>query len=311
MPPSPELSIVLPCYNEAAILPAFIARVADCAGETGLGFEILAVDDGSSDGTAEVLDELAGTIPELRVLHFSRNFGHMAALTAGLDHAEASGAVISMDSDGQHPPELIPELLRRWQAGADIVQTIRKETGDAGLKKRLTSSMFYFLLNKLGDTHVIPGAADFRLMSRDAVDALKRLPEKARFIRGLVSWIGFRVEYVEFDAPARLAGTTKYSFIKMLRFALDGITSFSTVLLRMAMVAGVFVLAGCLLYGLLIVYLYLFHGGQLVSGWSSLMLALLIMGGFNLVALGIVGEYIGRIYAEVKNRPVYLLRKNR
>jgi dolichol-phosphate mannosyltransferase len=216
-----------------------------------------------------------------------------------------------MDSDGQHPPELIPELVRRWQAGADIVQTIRKETGDAGLKKRLTSSMFYFLLNKLGDTHVIPGAADFRLMSREAVDALQRLPEKARFIRGLVSWIGFRVEYLEFDAPARSAGTTKYSFIKMLRFALDGITSFSTVLLRMAVFGGLLVVAGCLVYALIILAFYLFHGSALVSGWSSLMLALLFMGGLNLICLGIVGEYIGRIYSEVKNRPLYILRKRK
>jgi len=304
----PELTVVLPCYNEVDLLANFIREVIEQTSLTGLSFEIIAIDDGSSDGTSEVLDELVTELPHLRVLHFSRNFGHMAALTAGMDYARASAAVITMDSDGQHPPSLIPRLVEIWRGGTDIVQTLRRETSDEPFKKKLTSLLFYYTLNRLGDTPVLPGAADFRLMSRQAVNALQRLPEKARFVRGLVFWIGFKMEYLEFNAPARIAGTTKYSFTKMMRFAVDGITSFSTILLRFSIIGGLVAVSAALLYTVYILLIYLFKGDQLVTGWSSLMLAVLFLGGINLIALGILGEYIGRIYAEVKNRPLYIIR---
>lgn len=307
----PQLSIVLPCYNEVEVIADFIRSVASIVEGTGMTYEIVAVNDGSRDGTAEALDELDREAGYLRVLHFSRNFGHMAALSAGLDHARATDVVITMDSDGQHPPELIPKLLERWRAGADIVQTIRKETDDASFKKRVTSALFYYTLNRLGDTPVLSGAADFRLMNRQSVDALRRLPEKARFVRGLVFWIGFKMELLEFTAPPRLAGTTKYSFGKMLRFALDGITSFSTVLLRAAVFGGFIAVIAAIFYAVYILVVFFFHDSSLVTGWSSLMLTVLFMGGLNLIALGIVGEYIGRIYTEVKNRPLYILRDKR
>lgn len=304
----PELSIVLPCYNEEEIIADFIAEVATIAGNIGLPFEILAVNDGSSDGTYDELEKLRVNSKFLRVLHFSRNFGHMAALTAGLDHSLATGAVITMDSDGQHPPSLIPELIARWKSGVDIVQTVRLETHDASFRKRLTSVFFYSILNRLSDTAVLAGAADFRLMSRQAVDALNTMPEKARFIRGLVFWIGFKMETVEFSAPARIGGTTKYSFGKMMRFAIDGITSFSTVLLRLSILAGLFAVALAMIYVIYIIIVFLFFGSHLVSGWSSLMLTVLFLGGLNLIFMGILGEYISRIYSEVKNRPIYILK---
>ena len=306
----PELSIVLPCYNEVEAAPDFLLSVAKHANLTGLTYEVIAIDDGSTDGTAKALDDLAKLSPWLRVLHFSRNFGHMAALTAGLDHAKASGAVISMDSDGHHPAEMVPILVEKWRAGADIVQTLRKDPPGISIPKRLTSVLFYKTINLLGDTPIPPGAADFRLMSREAVDALKKLPEKARFIRGLIFWIGYRMEYVEYDAPARIAGVTKYNFRKMIRFAIDGITSFSTVLLRMSIVGGLLAVISAGIYFFYVLWMYVFHGNQLVTGWSSIILTVLSMGGLNLIALGILGEYVNRIYSEVKNRPIYLLRDN-
>ena len=307
---SPEFSFVLPAFNEAANLPPLAARLCHAGEQLGGSFEIVWVNDGSTDDTEGVLAELSARDARIRPLHLARNFGHMAALTAGLEAARAYGAVICLDSDGQHPPELIPELVRRWRDGADIVQTVRLESAGAGPVKRATSRLFYALLNRLAEMDLPEGAADFRLMDRQVVDALNELPERVRFVRALVYWVGFRRDLLPFEAPPRMAGTTKYSFWKMARLALSGITSFSTRPLRIAFFLGVLVTCGALIYGAYVLWCYA-RGIPLVPGWTSLLLVVLGLSGMQLVTLGIASEYLARLYTEQKQRPVYVVRKPR
>ena len=309
-PVAPRLSFVLAAYNEGPNIEPMNTRLVAAGESLGDAFEILWVDDGSTDGTVAALDALTARDPRVRALHFSRNFGHMAALTAGLEAARATGAVICLDADGQHPPELIPHLVERWRAGADVVQTVRRATADGGAFKAITSAAFYGLLNRMSDLDLPAGAADFRLLDRQAVDALNSLPERQRFVRGLVRWIGFRQELVPYDAPPRLAGKTKYSARKMVLFALNGITSFSVRPLRLIFGLGVAVLLLAGLYALYVLF-QVVHGGYLVPGWTSLILLALFLGGVQLLTLGVVSEYVGRIYEEAKGRPVYIVRKPR
>ena len=309
MPAVQTVAIVVPVYNEAGVVEQFHARLRAVVDGMQAGFTIYYANDGSKDGTSDSLKKIANDDSRVVVLELSRNFGHQAALTAGLDHSQGD-VVITMDGDGQHPPELIPEMLRLLEQGYDIVQTQRLDTDQRGSFKKWTSGFFYSLLNSLSGTQVQPGAADFRAMSRQAVDALKTMPEYHRFLRGMVSWIGFPTVILPYQPPERLGGTSKYSLRKMIRLAMDAVFSFSLVPLYIGLSLGMTMLC---LAGLEMVYVLSFwvRGTQssLEPGWSSLMFVLLIVSGFIMILLGFVGMYIGYIFQEVKRRPVYLIKQ--
>lgn len=304
----PLLTFVVPAYNEETNVENVVKRLLAVGEKLGHAFEVIPVNDGSTDSTGARLDELARSDQRVVPVHLSRNFGHMAALTAGLEAARGTGAVVCLDADGQHPPELIPRLVAAWEAGADIVQTVRLEATGSSFLKRGTSRLFYLVLNSLGGVTVPAGAADFRLMDRQVVDAINGLPEKSRFFRGLVYWVGFSKQTVAYEAPARLSGTTKYTFFKMVQFALSGITSFSNRPLRICFMFAVLVLAVLALYGAYVFYC-LIAGRNFVSGWTSLFALILVLGAMQLSALAILSEYMARLYTETKARPVYIVRK--
>ncbi len=305
--PAPVFSFVLPVYNEAVSLGAVHARLAAAGGALGEPFEIIYADDGSTDGTDALLDGLAAGDGRVSVLHLSRNFGHMAALTAGLEHARATGAVICLDADGQHPPEMIAAMVEKWRGGADIVQALRREYGGAPWLKRATSSLFYRAINYLSDLQIPQGAADFRLMDRRVVAVINALPERDRFLRGLIYWVGFRVETLPYDQAARLAGESKYDYWRMLRFALNGITSFSTRPLRLSFFCAALVALASVAYAVYVLACWL-AGSPLSPGWASLILCILVLHTMELLAIGVISEYLARLYDEQKGRPVYVLR---
>ncbi len=302
----PDLSVVIPVFNEAANVRPMLERLTAALRPLSLRYEILFVDDGSRDHTAQEVGRAATLDPAVRLLSLTRNFGHQAALFAGLDYSVGS-AVITLDGDLQHPPELIPQLVREWQAGAEIVQAVRRAPADAAAHKRITSRWFYRILSAVSRIQVTPGAADFRLMSREAVDAFLSCRERCRFNRGLVHWIGFTQREVLYDAEPRHAGHSKYSLRSMLRLAGDAIFSFSAWPLRLAGLAGAIVslVAGC--YLLFVLWARLFTD-RTVEGWSSTLATVLILGGMQLVVLWIMGEYLGRMFEEVKQRPIYIVR---
>ncbi|MBI1292190.1 glycosyltransferase [bacterium] len=308
--PAPTFSFVLPAFNEGTNLLRMAERLCKAGEQLGEPFEIVWVNDGSSDETENVLEELAAKDPRIVPIHFARNFGHMAALTAGLEHARATGAVVCLDSDGQHPPEMIPELVEKWRDGADIVQTIRLATEGESFFKRTTSGAFYWLLNRMSDLELPQGAADFRLLDRQVVDALNALPERSRFLRGLVYWVGFRLVTVEYNAERRMSGVTKYNARKMLSFALNGITAFSAKPLRLSFSLGVVVLFLAGVYAAYILGAY-FANIPLVRGWPSMLLATLLLSGIQLLMLGVLSEYLSRLMTEAKGRPIYIKRRPR
>ncbi|MFO0957272.1 MAG: glycosyltransferase family 2 protein [Isosphaeraceae bacterium] len=305
----PMVSVVVPAYNEAPCLPRLHESLRLACDPLPFDFEFLFVDDGSRDDTADVLDRLAQADDRVRPLSLSRNFGHQAALTAGLEHAEGD-AVIMMDGDGQHPPEVIPLLLDRWRDGFEVVNTVRLDTAGGSYFKAACSDAFYRVFRRLTGLPISPGSADFRLLDRQALDALNSLPERHRFIRGLVPWIGFRQAQVEFHAPERFAGRSKYTFSRSLRLAIEGMTAFSLYPLRLVTMFGWFVMAFSMAYGLFALFNSLVTG-SVIRGWTSLILCVLFFGGGQLVALGIVSEYLGRTLDQVKGRPVYLVRQAR
>ncbi len=304
---APSLDILVPLFNEEQALPKFHTQLTQVIADLSYEIRILYVDDGSSDGTPALLQKLASEDPRVAFIEFSRNFGHQSALTAGLDHADAD-IVIMMDGDGQHPPQLIPEMLGQFNAGYDIVLTQRSNDGELSLLKRKNSSLFYSFINLIGHTKIIPGAADFRLVSRRVVEALRQMPEYHRFLRGMVSWVGFRTVILPYTAPVRLAGKPKYSLSKMMKLAMDAIFSFSLLPLQIGLVLGFlfFVLAG--LEAAYVLYFWL-HGRRelLVPGWSSLMFMILVAGGLLMTLVGLIGIYVGYIFQEVKRRPVYVI----
>lgn len=303
-----NISVVVPVFNEEENISVLCNKLNTVLSSMHKSFEIILVDDGSKDKTFEVLVQLRQQLPELKIISLSRNFGHQIALTAGLEHA-AGEVVISLDGDMQHPPELIPELYAQYEAGFDIVNTIRIETKDAGMFKNVTSKTFYKIINRLSNTEIIEGAADFRLMSRKALDAFLQLKEKDRFTRGLVSWMGFKQTFVSFEAASRFAGKSKYTVRKMVRFALDGVTSFSSRPLRLSFVLGLLIAFFGLCYA---VFALIMHfSGQTIQGWTSLLIVVLLMGGVQLISIGIIGEYLSRVYNEVKNRPLYFVKDTR
>lgn len=302
----PTLSVVVPVFNEQDNVAALTARTTAVLQRLGCDYELLFVDDGSRDQTASRIEQLAAANPHLRLLHLSRNFGHQAALFAGLEHARGD-AVITLDGDLQHPPELIEPLVARWRAGAEVVQAVRREPADVSPLKRAGSHGFYRLLSAVSRIHVTPGAADFRLMSREAVNAFLTCRERCRFNRGLVQWIGFAYEEVAYEAQPRQAGRSKYTWRAMVRLAGDAIFSFSSWPLRLAGLAGVFVSLAAMAYLLFVLWARLFTN-RTIPGWSSILATVLVLGGVQLIVLWILGEYIGRLYEEAKQRPIYIVR---
>jgi dolichol-phosphate mannosyltransferase len=303
------ISIVCPAFNEEEVLPFFHEEL--CAVLASLKdhytIEIIYVDDGSRDRTLEVIRSLAAGDGRVRYLSFSRNFGHQAALTAGMEHARGD-AVITMDSDLQHPPALLPVLLQKWRDGFDVVLTIREEDPQLGFVKRFTSRLFYRVMRLLSSTDIRMAAADYRLLSRKAVNALLRLRETHRFLRGMVQWLGFPAAEVPFRPGGRKAGVSKYGLRRMLNLAGDGILSFSRVPLRVATFLGLVSVTLGLVGSAALAGHWLLSPDNSGAGWVVLLLATQLLGGAILCALGLIGEYVGRIYEQVKDRPLYVLK---
>ncbi len=269
-------------------------------------YEIIFVDDGSKDNSFDIISGICQQNNRVLGISLSRNFGHQIALTAGMEHSSGE-VVVTLDADMQHPPEIIMDLYKKYNEGFDIVNTVRIETADSGVFKKITSHYFYKIINNLSDIHIEPSAADFRLMNRKTVDAFLQLKEKDRFTRGIISWMGFKQAVVEYTAPARFSGKSKYSFLKMFRFAADGITSFSAKPLRISFFAGLIVSFIGLLYAIYAVVEY--FGGKTTPGWTSTLVSILIIGGIQLISIGIIGEYLARVFNEAKNRPMYLVKQ--
>lgn len=299
------LSVVAPAYDEADVLPSFVQRLVAVLDGSGEDWEVVLVDDGSRDDTWEAIERAARDEPRVRGIRLSRNFGHQLALTAGLSVA-AGDAVITMDSDLQHPPEAIPALLAAAREGSDVVYAVRSADDAAGLWKRLSARGFYRLLNRLSSLELPEGAADYRFMSRRVVDVLLEMPERHRFLRGLVRWAGYNQTFVEYQRNAREGGSSKYSLRKMLLFAWDGVVSFSSFPLRVASVLGVCVSVLGWLYLVYVLAIKIFTQ-RAIPGWTSVTAAVLLLGGAQLVFLGILGQYVGRMYDDVKRRPLFLI----
>jgi dolichol-phosphate mannosyltransferase len=302
--PEALLSIVIPSYNEARNIPLMAERLRAVLEPLG-GWELIFCDDGSSDGSLATLRTLHAEDRRIRYVSLSRNFGHQNALRAGLDRARGD-AVVTMDGDLQHPPELIPLLLRKHREGFDVVNTVR--TAEEGLSpfKRLSSRAFYGLVNALGDVRIEEGAADFRLLSRRALEALRSFTEHGVFWRGAVPWIGFRQCAVSYEPARRLHGKSKYTLGKMFRLALDGITSFSVKPLQLTTMAGILCSGFAFLYAVYALVMRLWSD-QTVAGWTSILISVLFIGGIQLISLGILGEYLGKLFMEAKGRPHYII----
>ena len=298
------ISVVAPVYNEVATVRELHRRLTDALAALG-PYEIVLVDDGSTDGTWEALRELARTDRHLRLLRLSRNFGHQIALSAGLDHARGD-AVVSLDGDLQDPPEVIPELVARWRDGSDVVFAVRRQRDGETWFKRATASAFYKFINRVSSVDIPEQAGDFRLLSRRALDALLAMPERARYLRGMSSWIGFRQSEVPYTRDARRAGETKYPLGRMLHFAGDAVTSFSATPIRFVAALGFVSVALCLVALAWTLYVRFFTD-ETVAGWTSVIVVVLFLGGVQLLSLGIIGQYVGRIFDEVKGRPLYFV----
>jgi dolichol-phosphate mannosyltransferase len=301
------LSVVAPMHNEEGTVDAFYERVRTTLEAVG-PFELVIVDDGSTDGTAAALDRLASSDPRVAVIHLSRSFGHQAALTAGLEHARG-GAVAMIDGDLQDPPELIPDMLARWREGADVVYAVRSEREGETRMKLATARWFYKLFARVGQVDLEQNSGDFRLLDRRALDALLCMRERNRFLRGMTVWIGFTQTAIAYQRDPRYAGETKYTPRRMIRFAFDAITSFSWLPLQAATFLGFFFSALAFI-GLPLVVVARF-AGIYVPGVSTLLFVILLLGGIQLITVGLIGEYVGRIYDEVKGRPLYLVESRR
>jgi polyisoprenyl-phosphate glycosyltransferase len=300
------LSVVAPVFNEEELVELFVARA--CAAVADYNFELIMVNDGSTDATPELLDRIAATDNRVRVVHLSRNFGHQAALTAGLEHA-LGNAVAMIDADLQDPPELIPSMVERWEEGSDVVYAVRREREGETAFKLATASWFYKLFDRLAQVDLEPNSGDFRLLDRRALDALLSMTERSRFLRGMTVWVGFTQTAVPYERDARHAGETKYTVRRMLRFSLDAIASFSHLPLQLATYLGM-LFAGLAFIAIPVVIGLRFAGSYL-PGFGSLTIAILLLGGIQLIAIGVIGEYVGRIYDEVKHRPLYIVREER
>ena len=302
------LSIVVPCFNEEACLPELRQRLAAAALQAvGDDYELVLINDGSGDGSWPIMQRMAAEDPHVVAVNLSRNHGHQLALTAGLDLCRGD-IILIIDADLQDPPELLPAMLKCMRdQSADVVYGVRKSRAGETAFKRATAHGFYRLLSRATDVDIPVDAGDFRLMSRRALDALLAMPEQARFIRGMVAWIGFRQVPFAYDRQERFAGETKYPFKRMLRFALDALTGFSSAPLKLASHAGLWLAAGAVLLILYIAYAWI--AGESIQGWTSLMLVVLVLGAIQMFVLALMGEYIGRLYNEAKGRPLYIVQE--
>ena len=303
------ISIVVPVFNEEDNIEHFYESVCKVMEPLAYDFELIYVDDGSQDRSRELLCSLEQRDERVQSIFLARNSGHQLALTCGLDNADGD-AVITMDGDMQHPPELIPVLLEKWEQGYEVVQTIRKTTEGVSAMKKLTSYYYYKLLNKLSNVHIQEGGSDFRLMDRVVVKAFRRYREHARFIRGMIGAMGFRQVQIEFVAPKRFAGVSKFSPRKMLNFAIDGVLAYSNLPLRLGLYIGT--ISGLIsLLMILHVFVSTYVLNDAVAGWATLTACVLFFGGMQMIVLGILGEYLGRVFEEVKHRPLYLIARGK
>jgi polyisoprenyl-phosphate glycosyltransferase len=305
-PARPLLSVVVPIYNEEEVIEALHSRLLQVLAPSVPSFEIVFVNDGSRDRSPVMLDAICNSDPRFKALHFSRNFGHQAAVTAGL-HSVTGNVVVVIDADLQDPPELINDMLAKWREGFDVVYAQKLRRKGVGPLKRGAYYLYYRILGGLTDVEVPPDTGDFCLMDRKIVDLLNSMPERNRYVRGLRAWLGFKQTAIRFDRPARFAGETKYPFRRMVGLAVDGILSLSKAPLRLAMYFGFF--ASAVSFGLLVFFIIerLFGDGDLARGWASTIVVILFLGGVQLICLGVIGEFIGRIYDEVKQRPLYIV----
>ncbi|WP_454844434.1 glycosyltransferase family 2 protein [Priestia megaterium] len=302
-----KYSIVVPVYNEEEVIHVTYRRLTEVMRSTKEAYELLFVNDGSKDRTAEIIKEYSEQDPAVVLLDFARNFGHQIAITAGMDYARGE-AVVVIDADLQDPPELILEMIEKWKQGFDVVYAKRtKRKGETYFKKQ-TAAMFYRFLRAMTDIDIPLDTGDFRLLDRKVCNQMNSIQEKNRFVRGLVSWVGFKQIAVEYERDERLAGESKYPLKKMLKLSMDGITSFSYKPLKLASYAGVTLSGIGFIYLLVVMYLKLFTDST-ITGWSSLIVIQLFFSGIILIILGMIGEYIGRIYDETKNRPLYIVRE--
>jgi len=301
-----ELSLVVPIHNESSGLGGFFARVLPVLEKLGCSFEIICVDDGSDDGTLDQLLMMRERLPNLKVLSLSRNFGKDIALSAGFEHVSGAAAV-PIDADLQDPPELIQQMVAKWREGFDVVYATRARRDGESTIRRFSARYFYRIFDRITDIPIPPDTGDFRLLDRRVVEILVRLPERTRFMKGLFAWVGFKQAALSFDRPERSVGHTNWTYWRLWNFALDAITSFSSVPLKVWSYVGVVISIFAFLYALFLAALTIVRG-VVVPGYASIMVAVLFLGGVQLITLGIIGEYLARIYNEVKGRPLYLLR---
>ncbi|MEA5532829.1 glycosyltransferase family 2 protein [Crocosphaera sp. XPORK-15E] len=302
-----EISIILPCYNEQEGIDLLFERLLGVLDSLNVTYEVVCVDDGSKDQTLQRLIDYHHRYPAIKVVSLSRNFGKDIALTAGLENAQGQ-AMIPLDADLQDPPELIEQMIAKWREGYDVVYAKRRSRQGESFIKQLTANAFYRIISRISSVPIPRDTGDFRLLDRRVVDALKRMPERTRFMKGLFAWVGFKQTYIMFDRPNRHQGTTKWNYWKLWNFALDGITSFSLIPLKVWTYLGGIISLLAFIYGSFLIMRTLILGID-VPGYASLMVTMLFIGGIQLITLGILGEYLGRIYEEVKQRPLYLIRE--
>lgn len=301
------LSIIVPVYNEEAVLPAFHRRMIGAVEDIAGGFELIYVDDGSSDGSVDVLKQMRAADPRVGILRLSRNFGKEQAVSAGLHRARGAATVV-IDADLQDPPELIPSMLEAWREGADVVNLRRRTRQGEHWLKRATAHAFYRVINRMSEVPIPEDTGDFRLFSRRAIDALNAMPERNRFMKGLFAWIGFSQKTIDYDREPRAAGDSKWRYWQLWNFALEGITGFSIAPLKVATYIGFFTSLGAFAYALYFFVKALFFGDP-VQGFPTLIIAILLLGGLQLMATGVIGEYLGRLFLETKRRPLYLVQE--
>lgn len=300
-------SLVIPLYNEEEVIHECIKRVTNVMHNNEFDYEIIFVNDGSSDSTEEIVKQYCDKDKHLKLISFSRNFGHQTAISAGMDNAEGD-AIIVMDADLQDPPEVVLKLIEKYEEGFDVVYAIRSKRKGESFFKKITAKMFYRFLKNMCEVDIPVDTGDFRLISRQVCDVLKGLTERNRYVRGLVSWVGFKQTGIYYEREERYAGKTKYPLKKMLKLSVDGITSFSTKPLKLTKWIGIFMAAVGFIYAIIVIILKLV-GIQMQTGWASTMVTILLIGGIQLIMLGITGEYIARIFDESKNRPLYIIKE--
>ena len=303
-----DLSVVIPIYNEEGNIPLLYERLTAVMQGMGISWEFIFINDGSRDRSIQLLKELAGQDPRVRYIDFSRNFGHQIAVSAGLDHSRGE-AVVIMDADLQDPPELLPDMYRKYKEGFEVVYARRRSREGESWFKKTTARLFYRMLSRLSTVEIPLDTGDFRIIDHKVVEVLRNMPEKSKFLRGQISWIGFRQTFLEYDRQERHAGETNYPFKKKLSLALDGITGFSDLPLRFVTYFGLLV-TGFAFLGTLYVLYSRFVMRDYVEGWSSLMITVLFIGGVQMIAIGVIGEYLSRIHANVRNRPLYIVRES-